>query len=57
MKVNDILRAEHDMIKAMFDDWALEAPADKLYEVVYYVNGINDFANDLIARLEAKDAD
>ena len=52
-----ILRAEHDMIKAAYEEWALECPAERMSEVVYYLNGVNDFAQRLIDTLGGANGD
>ena len=51
INLGGVLKAEHDMIKTAYEEWALECTPDKMYEAVYYINGINDFAQRLIDTL------
>lgn len=55
MTIDGVLLAEHDAIMAAYQEWVLECTPDKMYEAVFYINGINDFAQRLIETLEGKD--
>ena len=55
MTIDGVLLAEHDAIMAAYQEWVLECTPDMMYEAVFYINGINDFAQRLIETLEGKD--
>ena len=50
-----LLRAEHQLINDAFSEWILALDREDIDEGVWYLNGVHDMADRLVALLEPKE--